>query len=296
MPTWRARGSQPSSVTLRVAPSSAPSSVAERLERVVLVGRDAAADADHHRGLGERVEIVVAGAGEHPDASASDTSPCAARAGSIATARGAGAVIIPARTVAIWIGDVAPIAATSWPPNARLPRDEPSVVDLEVDRVAGEPGVEPGRDTRRDLAAPRGRTGDDRPRRRRSRPSRRPRARRLPRRCARRAATTSSAPHAASTAGCGLSTVIATTRPSISAARRAAAPSSSRVACARSGSAITAIAGPRASARTGGTVSRRSSSGDVAQRAALAERAHRVAHLFGERRVRDARPAPGSPP
>ena len=77
MPTWRARGSQPSSVTLRVAPSSAPRSVAERLERVVLVGRDAAADADHDGGLGERVEIVVARAGEHPDAAAVDASQSA---------------------------------------------------------------------------------------------------------------------------------------------------------------------------------------------------------------------------
>ena len=32
--------------------------------------------------------------------------------------RGAGAVIMPARTVAIWTAEVAPIAATSWPPNA----------------------------------------------------------------------------------------------------------------------------------------------------------------------------------
>ena len=40
------------------------------------------------------------------------------RPGSKSTVRGVGAVIMPARTVAIWMADVAPIAATSWPPNA----------------------------------------------------------------------------------------------------------------------------------------------------------------------------------
>ena len=61
-----------------------------------------------------------------------------ATAGTRPTARGAGAVIMPARTVAIWIADVAPIAATSCPPNAGFHATSRPLADFEVDRVAGE--------------------------------------------------------------------------------------------------------------------------------------------------------------
>ena len=49
MPTWRARGSQPRSVTLRVAASSAPSASSSGSSCGVLLGRDALADARRRR-------------------------------------------------------------------------------------------------------------------------------------------------------------------------------------------------------------------------------------------------------
>ena len=70
----------------------------------------------------------------------------------------------PARTVAIWSGDVHVIAATSCPPNAGFHATSRWFVDLEIDRVAGEARVEARRETRRDLAAPRRRRREDRPR------------------------------------------------------------------------------------------------------------------------------------
>ena len=68
MPIWRERGSQPLSVTLRVAPSSASSSVRSGSSSSYASGGDAFADADDGVRLGEHVEVVVAGAGEHADA------------------------------------------------------------------------------------------------------------------------------------------------------------------------------------------------------------------------------------
>ena len=64
-----------------------------------------------------------------------------------------------------------------------LPRDEPVVDALELDRVAGEARAECGRDARRDLAAPRRRPGEDRPRLRGACVRRRPLPRRPLRRC-----------------------------------------------------------------------------------------------------------------
>ena len=117
MPIWRARGSHPLSVTLRVAPSSASSSSSSGSRRVVVGGVDAAPDADDGAGLGERVEVVVAGAGEHlhpaawrrahPSDHGSSTGCAAAGPGST-----------PTRTVAICTGELASMAATSWPPKA----------------------------------------------------------------------------------------------------------------------------------------------------------------------------------
>ena len=148
MPIWRARGSQPSSVTLRVAPSSAPSSVAQRLERVVLVGRDAAADAD------DRVRASASASrsssrvrastrtrlarrrGDRRDRAATDVVRAAARRRQHAGAHGRHLD----RRVGVDRGDE--LAA-----ERGLPRDERGRrVDLEVDRVAGESGAEPRRD------------------------------------------------------------------------------------------------------------------------------------------------------
>ena len=59
MPIWRARGSQPLSVTLRVAPSSAPSRSSSGSQVVVALGGDALADADDGVGVGHEVGVVV---------------------------------------------------------------------------------------------------------------------------------------------------------------------------------------------------------------------------------------------
>ena len=67
MPTWRARGAHPLSVTLRVAASSAPSVAARAESSLVLVGSDARADTDHHVGPGQRLEVVVAALTEEPN-------------------------------------------------------------------------------------------------------------------------------------------------------------------------------------------------------------------------------------
>ena len=85
---------------------------AQRLERVVFAGLHAAAHADHDRRFRQRVEVVIAGAGEHADPAAGlHVDPL--ERGERRPRGEASAVIMPARTVAIWIADVAPIAATS---------------------------------------------------------------------------------------------------------------------------------------------------------------------------------------
>ena len=113
MPIWRERGSQPLSVTLRVAPSSRAEQRAQRFEVVVRVGRDALADTDDGVRLGEQVEVVVAGAGEHADAAARRRA-CGRRDATRRSRRGGARIgSTPARTVAIWIADEQWIAATS---------------------------------------------------------------------------------------------------------------------------------------------------------------------------------------
>ena len=131
MPIWRARRSQPLSVTLRVAPSSAPSSARSGSSAVVLVGRDPRADADHGVRLGEHVEVVVAGAGEdaHPAARASIAivptgRRRVARGASVGQHAGADRRHLDRRR-AVDRGD-------ELTAERGLPRDEPVVVDARA--------------------------------------------------------------------------------------------------------------------------------------------------------------------
>ena len=68
MPIWRALGSQPLSVTLRVAPSSAAEQLEQWLQVVVALGRDTGPDPDHRVGVGHQVGVVVPRAvvNDHP--------------------------------------------------------------------------------------------------------------------------------------------------------------------------------------------------------------------------------------
>ena len=67
MPTWRERGAHPRSVTFRVAASSAPRMAASGLSCSYSSGRHAGPHADHHLSPGQRLDVVVAALGQHPD-------------------------------------------------------------------------------------------------------------------------------------------------------------------------------------------------------------------------------------
>ena len=250
---------------------------AQRLERVVLVGRDAACRrrsprAPRRARRGRR--RACARARGRDRAARSRSSSCADDGRVDARARASGACR-RARSPS-GSADVAPIAATSWPPNAGFHATSRSSSTLELDRVAGEPGAEPRRDARRDLAAPRGRAGEDRPRLRRVATS-----------STTAPATSSStfspsrctivvgAPRAERARRRVGSTVIATTLP---VEPRPRAPSSSRVACARSGSTTTHDAAASASrSRDAGTVVGASARPSASSAPRSCEHAHRVA-------------------
>ena len=137
----------------------------QRLQVVVRIGCDAHADADDRVCFREHVEVVVSRAGENAYAIAGgERDRLGARSEVVVGARGdeggqhAGAHGRHLdRRRAVDRGD-------ELSAERRLPRDEPVVVALEVDRVARQSRAEVRGDARRDLAAPRGRAGEDRPR------------------------------------------------------------------------------------------------------------------------------------
>ena len=171
MPIWRARGSQPWSVTLRVAPSSAPSAVEQRIERgrsppaampwptPTTTAASARTSRSSSRARAQHVHAAARG-GDH-------VHRCRCRRGPRVRASGS----MPARTVAICTGEVAVDRRDQLAAERRLPRDESAVVDLEVDGVAGEAGAEGRRRARRDLAAPGRARREHGPRRRRRVPT-----------------------------------------------------------------------------------------------------------------------------
>ena len=120
--------------------------LAQRLERVVLVGADAAPDADHDVGVGEHFEVVVARPRQHAHP---------ARDGAVDARVDRGLFADRPRCVR---GDHPGSHGRHLDRRGRadrgdelaaergLPRDEPPVAHLEVDGVAGEARAEPGRD------------------------------------------------------------------------------------------------------------------------------------------------------
>ena len=285
MPIWRARGSQPLSVTLRVAPSSAPSSVRSGSSSSYASGGDARADADDGVRLGEHVEVVVAGAGEDADAAAgrqrdrrTDGRGRRAVAGRERRQHAGAHRRHLDRRRAVDRGDE--LAA-----ERGLPRDEPVVAAFEVDRVAGEPGAELRGDARRDLAAPRRRAGEDRPRlaSRRAQPATAAATSSStfsPSRC-----TIASAPHEPSSSRVGRLRRV-TRRSTLPVERGAPRRGARGSSCARSGSTTT----DRSTRSVGAGAVRPVARGLVRVAASCSaprscSSAHRVAHLLGERRV-----------
>ena len=68
MPTWRERGAHPRSVTFLVAAELGPQEGGERAQLLVFLRRHPRPHADHHLGAGQRLDVVVAALGQHPDA------------------------------------------------------------------------------------------------------------------------------------------------------------------------------------------------------------------------------------
>ena len=79
MPTWRERGAQPRSVTLRVAASSAPSTAASGLSSSYSSGATPVPTPMTTGGPGERLHVVVAPVRQHPHPSPRCRSPGSAR-------------------------------------------------------------------------------------------------------------------------------------------------------------------------------------------------------------------------
>ena len=167
MPTWRARGSQPLSVTLRVAASSAPSASRSGSRSGVLVGRHALTDADDDGRLGEHVEVVVAGRGRgRATRPRGVTASSRRRRGAVRARCELAGASRRARSPSA-SASRAWIAATSWPPNAGFHATSRSPSSSRPTASPVSPAPSRGRGAARDLATPRGARREDRPRRRR---------------------------------------------------------------------------------------------------------------------------------
>ena len=118
MPTWRERGAQPWSVTLRVAASSAPSAAASGLSAAYSSG---ATPVPTPMTTAARASVSTSSSRRSDSTRTRPRRPIArVRTGTSRGGRGAGAGSTPGRTVTIWVVLRQVMSATSAPANAGL--------------------------------------------------------------------------------------------------------------------------------------------------------------------------------